>query len=94
VAVSPLNFVLGGALAVASIPLLIAGVNGALNARQCIASTPAGCDRPHAGAREALLIGGGVVALGGATVLFAARPLRVQLEAAPGALGLRASGRF
>lgn len=91
-AASPLNFVLAGALAVASIPLLIAGINGALNDGQCIASTSAGCERPHAGAREALLIGGGVVALGASAVLFAARPLRVQLEAAPRALGLRVAG--
>ena len=93
---SAANFVLGGALTLAALPLLISGINPVLNEGQCIASTPGpmGCESVQVGAREALLIGAGVVALGGAAVMFLAQPLRVQLEAAPHALGLRASGTF
>ena len=91
---SAVNFVLGGALALAALPLLISGINPALNEGQCIASTPSGCVRADMGAPEAVLIGAGVLALGGSAFLFLAQPLRVRLEAAPHAVGLRASGTF
>ena len=94
-AASPLNFVLGGALAIAALPLLIGGANPALNDGQCIASSPArGCEQARLGPREAVLLGAGALALGGAAFLIVAQPLRLQLEAAPHALSLRARGTF
>jgi len=91
---SPLNFVVGGVLAVAALPLLIGGANPALNDGQCVASGPVSCETAHFGAREAVLLGAGALALGGAAVFFIAQPLRLQLEAAPSAGGLRIRGAF
>jgi hypothetical protein len=92
-AAAPTNFALAGALLVAATPALIAGVNRAVDAGQCLQSDAGGCrERGHFGVTGAMLLAGGVVAAAGGLYLFIARPLRVTAEVAPQAAAIRVRG--
>jgi hypothetical protein len=92
---SAANAALGSVLAVASLPLLIAGANGFIDRGQCLESVAGRCtERAEAGAGTAVLLGAGTASLLGAMYLFIAQPFRFWVEATPHAAGVRVSGRF
>jgi hypothetical protein len=94
-AVSPLNFVLGGALALLALPALVASINTLVNDGQCLESTGRGCsERASFGARSGLLLAAGGVALAGGGYLLIARPFELVAEASPRSAQLELRARF
>jgi hypothetical protein len=92
---SALNAALGSVLAVASLPLLIAGANGLIDRGQCLESVAGACtQRAEGGALEAVMLGAGAVSLVGAVYLFVAQPFRLWVEASPRAAAMHLRGSF
>lgn len=92
---SAANAALGSFLALASVPLLIAGSNALIDDGQCLESRAGRCtERVEAGAAEAVMLGAGAASLLGAVYLFVAQPFRLWVEATPRAAGLHAQGTF
>lgn len=92
---SALNAGLGSLLALASLPLLIAGTNGFIDRGECLETVAGACThRVEAGAAEAIMLGAGAVSLIGATYFFIAQPFRVWVEATPRAAAVQLRGAF
>jgi hypothetical protein len=92
---SALNAGLGSALALASLPLLIAGTNAFIDRGECLEAAAGSCThRVEAGAAEAVMLGAGAISLIGAVYLFVAQPFRLWVEAAPRAAALQLRGQF
>lgn len=92
---SALNAGLGSVLAIASLPLLIAGGNAFIDRGECLESLAGTCThRVEAGALEAVMLGAGAVSLIGAVYLFVAQPFRLWVEATPRAAALQLRGQF
>jgi hypothetical protein len=92
---SAANAALGSFLALASVPLLVAGTNGFIDDGQCLESRAGRCtERVEAGTAEAVMLGAGAASLLGAVYLFVAQPFRLWVEATPRAAVLHARGTF
>lgn len=92
---SAANAALGSVLALASLPLLVAGTNAFIDDGQCLESRGGRCtERVDAGAMEALMLGAGAASLLGAVYLFAAQPFRLWVEASPRVAAVQARGVF
>jgi hypothetical protein len=92
---SAANDVLGSLLAVASVPLLIAGANGFIDKDQCLESIAGRCTHiAQAGALEAVMLGAGALSLLGAVYFFVAQPFELWVAATPRAAALSLQGRF
>jgi hypothetical protein len=92
---SALNAGIGSLLAVASLPLLIAGTNAFIDRGECVESVAGACThRVEAGAAEAIMLGAGAVSLIGAAYFFIAQPFRLWVEATPRAAALQLRGSF
>lgn len=92
---SAANAALGSFLALASIPLLIAGTNAFIDDGQCLESRAGQCtERVEASTAEAIMLGAGAASLLGAVYLFVAQPFRLWVEATPRAAALRVQGTF
>ena len=92
---SAANAALGSFLALASVPLLIAGTNALIDDGQCLESRAGRCtERVEAGTAEAIMLGAGAASLLGAAYLFVAQPFRLWVEASPRAAALHARGSF
>jgi hypothetical protein len=90
---SAANAALGSVLALAAVPLLVAGTNGLIDQGQCLESIAGRCtQRAEAGAAEAVLLGLGGASLLGAVYLFVAQPFRLWVEATPRAAAVRLHG--
>jgi hypothetical protein len=94
-AVSPLNFVLGGALVLIALPALVASINTWVNDGQCLESTSHGCnERARFGTRSALLLVAGGVGFAGGGYLLMARPFELAADVSPQAARLQFRARF
>jgi hypothetical protein len=92
---SAANAAIGSLLALASLPLLIAGSNGLIDNGQCLESVAGVCTHEaRAGAREGVMLGVGAAALVGAVYMFAAQPFKLWVEATPRAAAVQLHGRF
>jgi hypothetical protein len=92
---SAANAALGSFLALASVPLLVAGTNGFIDDGQCLESNAGRCThRVEVGAAEALMLGAGAASLLGAVYLFVAQPFRFWVEAAPRAAAVHLRGNL
>lgn len=88
--VSPWNYVLAGALVGAAVPMLVSSFSTlATNG-----NTLEDGSRVHFGAQSGVLLGLGVVALGGATLLVLAHPFHYDVEITTTYAGVRVGGSF
>ncbi len=93
---SPLNWIIGGGLAIGGVVALISPLQTLATEGECVALIEnVGCaERVSFGAQSAVLLGIGLAALTAAVIVDAVAPIRVQVEAAPTGAALRVQGRF
>ena len=94
---SPLNWIVGGALVVASIPALASSLATLARDGDC-ASTSATqglcTERVHFGTRSGVLLGLGAAALAAGTWVLLAQPFTIEAAVTPDAAMVRASARW
>lgn len=94
-AVSPANYVLGSVLALAALPLVIAGSNAFIDAGQCLSSDAGSCtQRGEGGTAAGTMLVGGAASLLASVYFFIAQPVRVRVDLPPQAAAVSVRGRF
>jgi hypothetical protein len=94
---SAFDWLVGGALVVASVPPLWSGIAALVDDGECTGERDAAgrcSERVVFGTRSAVLLGVGVVALGVGVYVLVAQPFAVEVEASPSSAALRASVAF
>ena len=93
---SPLNWLIGGGLAIAGVVLLISPLQTLATEGQCVDLIEGvGCrERVAFGAQSGILLGLGLASLAAAVVVDAVAPLRVEVAATPSQAMLRVGATF
>jgi hypothetical protein len=93
---SPLNWIIGGALAIGGVVVLISPLQTIATEGECVDLIEGvGCvERVHFGVQSGILLGVGLALLAAAVIVDVVAPIRVEVAASSGSAMLRLSGRF
>lgn len=93
---SPLNWIIGGALAIAGVVTLVSPLQTLATEGECVELIEnVGCvERVQFGAQSGVLLGLGLAAVTAAVVVDAVAPIRVQVEAGATGAFVGVEGRF